>query len=240
MRYWKSRFLLFTFLSLVLNSTAFADKPATQCSYSIDLGSDRVFVMFAVDQTQDCLSQGKEKLAAAAALRSKYRSSGLYRLESPEPVWTVDWFAFKVFLSTDGKYVVRSGPWASSITNEAFSFFADGKLLRSYTVNDVVRYSFALPHSASHFEWEKTSGLNEAEKTFEVTTLEGGQFKFSLETGEMLIKHFPLLPPTTGLAGPDSIFSNWYFLGGAAVLFVLVLFLAIRTFNRKLNKAKGL
>lgn len=171
-----------------------ADTPATQCSYSVRLDEAKlVFVMIATKEDNECLSQGPEKLKAATAIRKRYKTSGLYSDNKSEPLWTVDWFSYQVFLSSNGKYLVRTGPWATKGADEAISFFSDGKLIRSYDVSDIVRNISALPHSVSHFEWEKHLDINPLKTTLEVTTLEGGRLTFNLLDGKMNHQGFPVL-----------------------------------------------
>lgn len=209
-----------------------ADSPATPCSYSVasDAG---LFVMLAPDPKMDCLSQGDQRKRAATILRNTYRAGGLY--SGLDPVWTVDWFSYKVYLSKNGKYLVRKGPWASSPSNEAFSFFADGKLVKTYKVEDIVRDVAALPHSVSHFEWEKNTALDDAAGTFRVSTLEGGDFIFDLATGEIREGSKPFLPPAEALTEPRFYVDKLPWIGVAIVsmtVFLLVFFLIRRRKRR--------
>ena len=165
-----------------------ADKPATLCSYSEPTGDKQhVFVMLAPIAENDCLSQGEVRKSEAVLLRKTYDRSGLHLINDPKnPLWTVDWYSFKVFLSQDGRYLVRQGPWASTENDEAASFFADGVLLKSYPVKDIVRSVADLPHSASHFQWAKDWNLNSANNTFVIETLEDQRIVFDLTNGQVL------------------------------------------------------
>lgn len=210
----------------------FADSPATPCSYTVasDAG---LFVMLAPDVKSECLSQGEEPKRTAKALREKYGASGLY--SGPDPVWTVDWFSYKVYLSKNGKYLVRMGPWASSGSNEAFSFFADGKLLKTYKVEDIVRDVAGLPHSVSHFEWKKNTGLDDAAGTFRASTLEGGDFIFDLATGEIREGRKPFLPSAEALTEPRFYIDKLPWIGVTIVsiaVFLLAVFLIRRRKRR--------
>lgn len=219
---------------LILFSTGaiFADKPATPCSYTVPSDAG-LFVMLAPDPKLDCLSQGDEPKRTAKALREKYGASGLY--SGSDPVWTVDWFSYKVYLSKNGKYLVRMGPWASSGSNEAFSFFADGKLLKTYKIEDIVRDVAGLPHSVSHFEWEKNTVLYDAAGIFSASTLEGGDFIFDLATGEIRDGRKPFLPSAEALTEPRFYIDKLPWVGVAIVsmtVFLLVFFLIRRRKRR--------
>jgi len=88
----------------------------------------------------------------------KYPQSGLYLNDgSSKPLWTVDWPGF-VILPADGIHIVRQGPWprqGEGYNVEALSFFANGKLLKSYSVRDLVDFPWLLPNSVSHYRWEQ-------------------------------------------------------------------------------------
>lgn len=218
------------FFILFFPGAIFADSPAMPCSYSVpsDVG---LFVMLAPDPRIDCLSQGGgERERTAKALRKTHSASGLY--SGPDPVWTVDWFSYKVYLSKNGKYLVRMGPWASSGSNEAFSFFAEGKLLKTYKVEDIVRDVAGLPHSVSHFEWEKDTALDDTAGTFRASTLEGGDFVFDLATGEIREGRKPFLPSAEALTEPRFYVDKLPWIG-AAVVWITVLVLAFVLIRRR-------
>ena len=66
--------------------------------------------------------------------------SGLYKTSDlKKPIWTIDWYTFGVISNLDGRYLIRFGPWASSAKHEALSFFENGKLVKSYIIEDLVR-----------------------------------------------------------------------------------------------------
>lgn len=207
-------------LTLAFYTPTFADTTATQCSYSISSGNGKyIFVMLATEKFNECLSQGDKAKAESEILHKEYKSSGLYqKSNSTKPLWTVEWYSYKVYLSADGKYFVRTGPWASKETDEAFSFFSDGKLVKSYLVNDLIRFVSALPHSVSHFQWEKQSQLNDSNNSFEVITLEDGKFIFNLENGEIISQSKPILPTTDALTEPRFYIVNWLMILGIVIL----------------------
>ena len=187
---------IFVVLYFVSFYSVFADTVAPPCTYKTYSEDKKyVFVMIAPDERVDCGTSSNEKKFEAKKIRTQFTISGLYKNdESKRTLWTVDWYSHKVYLSNEGKYLVRTGPWASSDTDEAFSFFNEGKLLKTYKVNDLIRYVSALHHSSSHFQWENETKLNSAENILEVTTLEGGKFDFKLESGEIINQQKPIIP----------------------------------------------
>lgn len=204
-------FTTFILLSLALYSSIFADTVATPCSYVVSSDDERyIFVMLSVKTENECLSQGTEEQKKIKELHKKYKFSGLYeKNNSAKPLWTVDWYSYQVFISSDGKYLVRTGSWASKETDEAFSFFDEGKLIKTYQINEIVRYVSALPHSVSHFQWEKELKLNASTNSFEVTTLEDGKFSFDIKNGEIISQNKPITPNLEGLTEPRLYSSIW-------------------------------
>ena len=84
--------------------------------------------------------------------------SGLYLNNgSGVPLWTVDWAAY-TFLPSDGVHVIRRGNWArlGDYDAEAISFYANGKILKAYSVRDLVDFPQFLPRTSSHYKWQKT------------------------------------------------------------------------------------
>ncbi|RBP46118.1 hypothetical protein DES53_102504 [Roseimicrobium gellanilyticum] len=69
---------------------------------------------------------------------------------------TEGWYASEVFLSDDGRYLVRMGVWptiSEKFDDVAVAFYDRGKLLKSYEVRDLVKQPHRIEFSASHYEW---------------------------------------------------------------------------------------
>lgn len=118
--------LVLTFVPVLL-----ADSPATVCSF-VEYSADRTFVfaMLAPGSENECLSQGPERLAEAKEIRSKYPVSGMYQVGDPAMLaWPIEeqWFSFKVHVLNDGKNLIRMGPWARDLRDEAFSACSRGE-----------------------------------------------------------------------------------------------------------------
>jgi hypothetical protein len=184
---------LFAFVGLAATSPAVADSPAPPQSYKkIAPGGKYVFVMIAPVTVEEDIRAWNEKTAAGIReIRSKYNRSGMYRNDgSTEPLWTVDWYA-GVEVASDGIHLVRHGPWASSTDQEAISFFADGNLLRTYLIRELVDNPVLLGWTVSHFFWLEESRFDDARMEYALTTKDGNRYVFNLRSGEIVSKSRP-------------------------------------------------
>jgi len=178
--------LVTMFLSV---SGAIADKESPKSTYTTKSpGGEYLFVMLSPYPFEDETRLYTEEWAKELrGIQSKYSESGLYRNDgSADALWTVDWFAHKVEVSADGIHLVRWGPWSSHSRMEAVSFFANGKLLKSYRINQLVDLPFLMPRSASHFRWAKSQSMNDTNKSYELITYDGGRFGFDIASGEIV------------------------------------------------------
>jgi hypothetical protein len=122
-----------------------------------------------------------------------YPTSGLYNNDaSNTQVWPVNWYARSVIVPSDGIHLVRRGPWAKSLSDEAYSFYANGKELRSYRIRDLVDTSLFLEHSTSHFEWEETVRLDEPHHELVTAIYSKERFVFDYTSGEIISSRRPL------------------------------------------------
>lgn len=172
------------FLLLILLTPLFAYGNEVFSPYSYATASSNnkyVFVMIApVKNEQNTTKEARE-------LRAKYPRSGMYLNDgSIKPLWTVDWYSFRVSVAADGIHLVRHGPLASSISDEAFTFFAYGKQLRSYKVSDVARNGVL--QTVSHIIWKKEMKLDDNEKSLSVITLGNETYDFDYRSGERMFQ----------------------------------------------------
>lgn len=119
-----------------------------------------------------------------------YRNDG-----TVDPVWTVDWYAHAVEAAADGVHFVRYGPWpgvardaplGAALDTEAVSFFANGRLLRTYSIRELVDKPDRLPRSVSHFQWLDKGQFDHVRSEQTITTLDGNQFVFDARTGAIV------------------------------------------------------
>jgi len=121
-------------------------------------------------------------------------------------LWKVSgWYSFKVFLSNDGQYLVRMGPW--SIGHEpdendlAVAFYRRGQLIRSYSTADLVEDESAVLATVSHYLWLAGSDWRgerkrdpeaelrlDWEDTFHLKTIDGISYEFDARTGQIKSK----------------------------------------------------
>lgn len=160
---------------------ASADTPALPYDYEkVSQGGDYHFVMLA-----PASEFGRKE---DASLRGSYGQSGLYRNEdSATPLWTIDWYAFEVFVSSDGRHLVRMGPWPSDPEELALAFYRDGEELKRYRISELVKNPEVLPHSISHFEWRGDVLFDDSQSRLTVNTLAGETYVFDVTSGEVAV-----------------------------------------------------
>jgi hypothetical protein len=188
---------------LVPVSAAFADKPGPPMTYTKTSPNKQfLFVMVSPDSLEEEVKRYNEDAAKKVrAIRTTYPKSGLYKNDgSKEPLWTVDWFRGSVIVPSDGVHLVsveytppskvrRNDPLPKeSLQQPALSFFAKGKLLRSYEVADLVDRPEQLSRSVSHFRWMKEHNILDQKQQLEVITYDGNNVLFDLKTGDIVKK----------------------------------------------------
>jgi LPXTG-motif cell wall-anchored protein len=200
-------------LVLVMAPHANADSVAGPWSYRIVSADGRfVFVMLAPGTSDPRWGgdMGKE----IRAVREKYKQSGLYRNDGSDiPIWTLDWYSHSIEIASDGVHLIRKHTGPSYDRNdtsprryeqEALSFFANGKLLRTYRIDEIVSNPTSLPHSVSHFQWFARDELDDAKLHYKVWTIEGigggpRWVDFDLTSGE-LVASSPGVPASESVA----------------------------------------
>ena len=180
---------------LIVLSTAitYADSESGPLPYATESADGKfIFVMFAPGSRTDeiPLVDGHRILRYITA--RDYPLSGLYASGSNTPLWTVNWFAPSVIVPSDGVHLIRRGPWARTLSDEAYTFYANGKELRSYRISALADTIVGLKRSVSHFEWEESAGVDESRKVLAVTTFTKESFLFDYTTGEMVSARRPL------------------------------------------------
>jgi hypothetical protein len=169
-------------------------------------GGKYVFVMLG-DPAQEAKAAA-DKQAEFRDLRAKYARTGLYKADTAELMWAVEDQGFApydgVFPASDGVHLVRlDGEWwrtyrypaekrlpedveAKQLAGPAVSFFANGKLVRTYAVNDLITDPSALLHTPEHVLWKADASLNEATGRFIVFTHDSNRVAFDYRTGEIV------------------------------------------------------
>ena len=180
------------FVAVTNGSPAIADTMGPARTYKEVVPGDKyVFVMLSPEMEMGTLTDMWP--VEARAIRAVYAKSGMYRNDgSAEPLWTVDWYNSSIVPTSDGVHVIRHGPnWAPdhreplgpALENEALSFFANGQLLRTYKVKELVTNPSTLPRSVSHFHWRAEGNLDDDRMEYALATQDGNKFVFDVRTG---------------------------------------------------------
>lgn len=122
-----------------------------------------------------------------------------------ELLWkTEGWYSMRVFLASDGIHLVRLGDWPRgqrpTEKHLAVAFYKNGTLLKSYSTKDLIEDYSQVQKSISHYlylmEGEDKLGLYSGrdkklrfyDGVFKLTTIDGIEYKFNIETGKIKSK----------------------------------------------------
>jgi hypothetical protein len=101
------------------------------------------------------------------------------------------WYSWEVFISSDGRYLVQLGPWSVGDRPEpadlAVAFFKDGKLLKSYSTDQMLQDPLKIEKSVSHYVWRNhycPCSLGSGD-IFSLHTIDGWTIEFDATTGEI-------------------------------------------------------
>lgn len=125
----------------------------------------------------------REGLGTDKKLRTKYPCSGLYRNDgSDTPIWTVNWYALRVFVHPDGEHLIRNGRWPrfNDYNELAVAFYRNGNELEKYTVQDLVANPELLPRSVSHYEWREDVAFDEKSGILHIETKTSEIYDFNV------------------------------------------------------------
>lgn len=233
--------IVIAFVTSVMSWTfAYADEPPIPHDYTQDVGEKYIFVMLSTDDPSVWAADIQDE-----NIRSQYSKSGLYIKGENMPLWTVDWYAFRVNISLDGKYLVRWGDWPIIRYYDAMAleFYDNGQMIKSYVVKDLVTAPSLLPETVSHYEWEETSSFDAVQNILWLKTLNKEEYTFDITTGE-IIKRFlqPTEVPKTEVSNTNlpptgvvkqSLSRPQIMLIACGVLISLVIVFASRVFVRR-------
>lgn len=107
-----------------------------------------------------------------------------------ELLWsTSGWYAYRVCLSDDGRYLVRLGNWprgrAPSAEHLAIAFYDQGKLLKSYSTKDLILDPDKIQPSVSHYQFVRGTPhfVGPYGYAFQLITADGVEYRFDVRTG---------------------------------------------------------
>jgi hypothetical protein len=184
-----------------------ADKIGSPQSYKVVSADGKfVFVMLTLQPAEEELKVAEGNKSEIKTIRDTYKKSGLYKNDgSTEPLWTVDWYSREAAVASDGVHVVRfAGPHTyeerlnpdrtkrvlteNDLKKEALSIFAKGKLVREFSIADLVDDMKSLRKTVTFFRWMKQSKIDDDKGQLEVVTLEGNRIRIDLATAKIVEK----------------------------------------------------
>jgi hypothetical protein len=120
---------------------------------------------------------------------------------------TSGWYSSELYLSLDGQYLVRMGPWNEghepNNSDLAVAFYKNGNLLKEYSVIDLVKDKSKIQPTRSHYFWlarmdyrnlpdmerkkweENRLRLDGSNNVFHLKTIDGIMYQFDATTGEI-------------------------------------------------------
>lgn len=112
---------------------------------------------------------------------------------------TNGWYARETYLSNDGKYLVRVAPWHSGIrpndSDVGVAFYKEGKLIKSYSTNILVKDKRKALLTASHYKFRShvPSKFEARKNRFTFVSIDCIEHIFDITTGEIISqkKHHP-------------------------------------------------
>lgn len=141
--------------------------------------------VFVMHPTENSFLDGK-----SVGLKMLYPVSGLYTNDDKRTLlWSVDWYSFQVYVSSDGRHVIRIGDWPQGSPRDegaskqlAIAFYDKGVLKKEYLIRDLIQKPEELPGSVSHFMWLIRGGVvyNDKEGTIDIATEDDQYFIFDL------------------------------------------------------------
>jgi hypothetical protein len=185
-----SRLITLAVTTFSLPAVLRADSPAPPFSWTKPTADGRhVFVMRSPPYVSAPGGRwSDENKPSIRAIRLTYPQSGLYRNDgSTAPLWAVDWYAYEgnVDVASDGVHLVRRDG-GGSMESSAFSFFANGRLVRRYTIGELVDAGWRLDRSVTRLFWSKHEAFDDAALRYVVDTADGNAFVFDVATGAIL------------------------------------------------------
>jgi hypothetical protein len=159
---------------IIFWSWAWADTPSLNKPFCVE-SSDSTIVL---------------EMVPAERIGETGKGSGVARRKDTGAVlWTIDWFAHRVIVLSDGVSLIRMGPWATDRTafsDLAVAFYRNGKEVRRYTVRELLHDKEKIIRTVSHYFWQDSSyplALSLDEKRFTIFLIDGSICTFDPATG---------------------------------------------------------
>ena len=195
--------ILLTGFGLEASAFSVGDGVTKDYSFATEDGK-YLFVMLVPDQEESVAAEDRE---LDPKMREIYERSGLYLNDgSTSPLWTVDWYAAEVYVSSDGLHLVRVGLWPTYESDKDFekngralgqlalAFYQGGKKVRDYDISQLIQKPGKLPRGRSHFQWRERIWLDESAHRLNVITHDEQKLVFDLLTGKVVERRLPEEP----------------------------------------------
>jgi hypothetical protein len=174
---------ILTIIFMLMPRVASADSEVAPYSYK-ELASNNKFVFVMIYPNSEEVKTEDGKI---------YTKTGLYKNDnSIEPLWTIEGYSHKVYISSDGNYAAKLGPWPRltefnnrDLNQLVVAFYDRGKLTHEYYIKDLVVDESKLQKSVSHFEFNKELNFDDAQNILKLETYDGSKYVFDMKTGEI-------------------------------------------------------
>lgn len=168
-------------LTLCLSSPAQADEERTPTAHVTAADYGRYFFAMIPDPS------GQFDHAKGSGICYEVRQDGSF----VERWRTAGWYAFSVYLSFNGRHLVRIGNWprghAPSKDHLAIAFYDGGKQLATYSTLDVIRDPSRVQPSVSHYSFRKrVIGFDTTGTRFAIEMIDGVTWTFDVTTGRVV------------------------------------------------------
>ncbi|MEA9356253.1 hypothetical protein SHI21_08570 [Bacteriovorax sp. PP10] len=126
---------------------------------------------------------GKYKFSEDEFSLANYPQNGLYLVKDRKFLWRLEDDSSGVPLN-DQEHLVGGGPWASSVKDKAFSLYRNGKLIKTFKIEDFCSDQSSFVHTTSHFFWMKEYKLDNSKKQITFFTCKK-DYSIDIPTGEV-------------------------------------------------------
>ena len=173
--------------AVTIGTQVFADSPAAPVAWvTTSARGDFLFKMVPAKWRK----QGENYVVDQQAFGVAYAVSDEGEFNE---VWrTNGWYTFEGYLSEEGRYFVRMGPWASDQANHtdlAIAFYDRGKLLKQYQVSKLIKKPDLIENSVSHYSWRpqiQTEPNGFKGGAFHLVMIDKTAYSFEVATGKLL------------------------------------------------------
>jgi hypothetical protein len=153
-------------------------------------------------------------VAETQKLAAKYPASGLYTNDgSTTPIFTVDWYSFRVYPANDGLHVLSIDATstftaqyiANTLSDEdvqkqlnapAVVVYEKDKPIRTHLLKDLVKDPAACKRSVQHLIWLAGEAVDPSGTKLVLNTQDQNQYTFDLSSGDIISQR------KTGLQSP--------------------------------------